>query len=60
MELPSTECPECGARVSVPANVQISEILTCGDCAAELEVVSVGEGGVKLQLAPEEDEDWGE
>ena len=53
-----TECPECGAQVNLPADVMQGEILTCGDCGVELEVVAINP--VRLDLAPMEMEDWGE
>lgn len=34
------------------------EILTCGECGTELEVLSLDP--IQLALAPETDEDWGE
>jgi alpha-aminoadipate carrier protein LysW len=52
-----TECPECGAALDV-ANVVEGEIVQCVDCGAELEVVSLNP--LVLELAPEEEEDWGE
>jgi alpha-aminoadipate carrier protein LysW len=52
------ECVECGAALSVPDNVMQGEILSCGDCGAELEVVSLDP--LALELAPTEMEDWGE
>ena len=52
-----TECPECGANIEIQ-KVEQGEILTCQDCGAELEVT--GTDPVTLQLAPEEEEDWGE
>ena len=39
-------------------NRSSGEIITCPDCGAELEVVS--ENPLKLELAPKEEEDWGE
>lgn len=51
-------CPECGADISLSGDVEKGEIVQCGDCGAELEVVSVDP--VVLELAPEEEEDWGE
>ena len=51
------ECPECAAQLDV-ANVVQGEILQCQDCGAELEVLSLDP--VTLELAPEEEEDWGE
>ena len=35
------ECRECGAAIDVAEDVMQGEILACGDCGAELEVVSV-------------------
>lgn len=51
------ECPECFAEVEL-AGVMQNEIVQCGDCGADLEVVELEP--VALELAPEEDEDWGE
>ncbi|HVD03603.1 MAG TPA: lysine biosynthesis protein LysW [Candidatus Dormibacteraeota bacterium] len=51
-------CPECGARFLLPAGTVDGEILPCGDCAAELEVVTADP--LLLALAPEIEEDWGE
>ena len=52
------DCPECGAKIEVPESVEQGEILTCQDCGAELEVKSADP--VTLQLAPQEEEDWGQ
>ena len=52
------ECAECGGQVTVPADAMQGEILTCGDCGVELEVVALNP--VRLELAPMEMEDWGE
>ena len=52
------ECPECAASVSLQDDVMQGEIVQCGECGVELEVVS-GEG-LALQVAPEVEEDWGE
>jgi alpha-aminoadipate/glutamate carrier protein LysW len=51
-------CPECGADIEVDGNVEKGEIIVCPDCGAELEVTKVNP--VVLELAPEEEEDWGE
>lgn len=52
------ECPECAAEISLDDKVVEGEILTCADCGAELEVISLDPP--TLELAPEEEEDWGE
>jgi alpha-aminoadipate carrier protein LysW len=51
-------CPECNADVAVPGGTEVNEILPCADCGAELEVTSLEP--LKLELAPEVEEDWGE
>lgn len=54
----NSNCVECGATIDLPADVMQGEILTCGDCGVELEVISLSP--VMLDLAPLEMEDWGE
>lgn len=51
------DCPECGINIEAQ-NLEENEILSCPDCGAELEVI--GLDPVKLALAPQEEEDWGE
>ena len=51
-------CPECAAEIELDDNVIEGEIVDCPDCGVELEVVSVDP--LTLELAPEEEEDWGE
>lgn len=51
-------CPECDAKISLPKGTVEGEIVSCPDCGAELEVVSTNP--LALDLAPEEEEDWGE
>jgi alpha-aminoadipate carrier protein LysW len=50
-------CPECAAEFSLE-DVLVAEIITCPDCGVELEVI--GLDPLVLELAPEEEEDWGE
>lgn len=52
------ECPECAAEVSLADDVMEGEIVQCAECGAELEVVNLNP--LALDLAPEEEEDWGE
>ncbi|MCD6519024.1 MAG: lysine biosynthesis protein LysW [Anaerolineae bacterium] len=51
-------CPECGAEFQVAEDVMEGEIVDCPECGVELEVVSLNP--LTLDLAPEEEEDWGE
>jgi alpha-aminoadipate/glutamate carrier protein LysW len=51
------ECPECGVEIELE-NVVQNEIIVCPDCGVELEIVSIHP--LKVDLAPMEEEDWGE
>jgi alpha-aminoadipate carrier protein LysW len=51
-------CPECGSEVQVAETVMANEILNCASCNVELEVITTDP--LKIDLAPEEEEDWGE
>lgn len=51
-------CTECGADVALAAAVETGEIVDCGSCGAELEVVDTAP--LTLETAPELEEDWGE
>jgi alpha-aminoadipate carrier protein LysW len=51
-------CLECEAPLDVPDNCVIGEILPCGECGCEMEVVSLEP--LTLELAPDIEEDWGE
>ncbi len=53
----AAECPECFADVDL-REVMAHEIVQCPSCGADLEVVSTDP--LTLELAPEEEEDWGE
>ena len=54
----TAECVECGATVALPDDAEIGEIVDCGTCGTELEVVAVDPPAV--EQAPELEEDWGE
>lgn len=51
-------CPECEAEVTLTGNVLVGEIIACPECGAELEVIDLNP--LRLDLAPQEEEDWGE
>ena len=51
-------CPECDSSVALASGVVKSEILQCPDCGAELEVTRIDP--LTLEMAPQEEEDWGE
>jgi alpha-aminoadipate carrier protein LysW len=54
----TTTCPECAAEIIVDDQTEISEIIVCSDCGVDLEVISLSP--LEVQLAPMEQEDWGE
>jgi alpha-aminoadipate carrier protein LysW len=53
----STHCVECEGSIHLD-NVIQGEIVVCPDCGVDLEVVSLSP--MTLDLAPMEEEDWGE
>jgi alpha-aminoadipate/glutamate carrier protein LysW len=55
--LVAEQCPLCAQQVSA-ANRMVGEVLSCEGCSAELEVVGVNP--LRLEEAPEVEEDWGE
>jgi alpha-aminoadipate carrier protein LysW len=54
----TTECPECAAEVTIPADAMANELISCRDCGTELEIVSLSP--LEVDYAPEVEEDWGE
>jgi alpha-aminoadipate carrier protein LysW len=52
------ECPECAADIAMAGDTIVGEIIQCPECGAELEVMALNPP--RLELAPEEEEDWGE
>ncbi len=54
----NANCPECDVTITLAADAVEGEIITCPDCAAELEIISISPP--ELALAPEVGEDWGE
>lgn len=51
------KCPECDADLQLKDVIE-GEIVVCSDCGVDLEVVSLDP--LELNLAPMEEEDWGE
>ena len=54
----SVACPVCEAEVELSEEVVVGELLECADCGTELEVTATDP--LKLEEAPEIEEDWGE
>ena len=53
----TAECDECGCKMDL-SNAETGELLVCPECGTDLEVTSVDPP--VLELAPAEEEDWGE
>lgn len=51
-------CPECEGAVAFARPPLGGQVVTCAGCGAELEVTS--RDPLRLELAPEVEEDWGE
>ena len=51
-------CPEGEAQIELASGTEVGEILVCSDCGVDLEVTALDPASV--QLAPMEQEDWGE
>lgn len=51
-------CPECAAEIMLEDKIEVGEIIVCSDCGIDLEVTVLNPAAA--QLAPMEQEDWGE
>jgi len=51
--VPMESCPACGSTVPMSEDVVLGEVVWCGHCGAELEVVSVEP--IRLELFEEEE-----
>lgn len=51
-------CPECEGEITLGTGTEVGEILVCSDCGVDLEIIALDPATV--QLAPIEQEDWGE
>jgi alpha-aminoadipate/glutamate carrier protein LysW len=53
-----TNCEQCESILKVEDVTETGELVSCHQCGQEFEVVSLAP--IQLQLAPMEDEDWGQ
>lgn len=51
-------CPECDASIRFDRPPLNGQVARCADCGTELEVTSTNP--IRLEVAPEVEEDWGE
>jgi alpha-aminoadipate carrier protein LysW len=58
MTTSTVSCPECAAEVTLVESTEVGEIIVCPDCGVDLEVTALEPA--TIQLAPMEQEDWGE
>lgn len=54
----NVSCPECVAEIKLEEGTEVGEIIVCSDCGVDLEITALKPATV--QLAPREEEDWGE
>ena len=54
----TVSCPECEAEITLDASTEVGEIIVCSDCGVDLDVTRLYKE--KVNLAPMEQEDWGE
>ncbi|GHD32610.1 hypothetical protein [Nocardiopsis kunsanensis] len=54
------QCLVCETAIEPEADWDNGEIVECTACGQEHEVVGSAPGSVRLELAPEVEEDWGE
>ena len=54
----TVNCPECAAEIKLEEGTEVGEIIVCSDCGVDLEITALNPA--KVQLAPMEEEDWGE
>lgn len=60
MSATATDCLVCDSALEIQLEWEIGEILECGSCGQEHEVVEKSDATVRVELAPEVEEDWGE
>ena len=54
----SNKCLECMAEIKIEKDAQKGEVVSCPECSTDLEITSIKP--LKLALAPEVQEDWGQ
>jgi alpha-aminoadipate carrier protein LysW len=54
----TVSCVECAAEFTLDAGTEVGEIVVCPECGVDLEVTALDPA--QVELAPMEQEDWGE
>ncbi|MGP3593904.1 alpha-aminoadipate/glutamate carrier protein LysW [Vagococcus sp. WN89Y] len=53
------KCLTCSSSITVSDDILTGEIVECGACGQEHELINDGQN-YRLEFAPEVEEDWGE
>ena len=53
-------CPECDAKLNIPEDAAVGEIVSCPDCGADYEISKKEGSNIELKQAESVGEDWGE
>ena len=53
-------CPVCDAKLNIPDDATVGEIVSCPDCGADFEIASKNGSTYQLKQAEKVGEDWGE
>ncbi|MFI9815809.1 lysine biosynthesis protein LysW [Saccharothrix variisporea] len=56
----TVSCLVCDSALEVAPDAEKGEIVECGSCGQEHEVVEAADGRFAVAFAPEVEEDWGE
>lgn len=54
----AVECPECAGNTPLTRRPLNGEVVRCGECGVELEITCTNP--LRVEVAPEVQEDWGE
>lgn len=60
VDISTPQCLVCDTAFDVKADWETGEIIECEACGQEHEVAEKSDATVRVQLAPEVEEDWGE
>jgi alpha-aminoadipate carrier protein LysW len=60
MENKNMNCPECDAKLNIPEDASVGEIISCPDCGADFEISKKEGSNIELTQAETVGEDWGE
>ena len=51
-------CPECDAKLNIPEDASVGEIVSCPDCGADFEISKKEGSNIELKQAETVGEDW--